>query len=119
MKTVAILLAALALSGCSTIQKYWPRAHDPVLVDAWVSVYMAVDAVRCSDANTGWAAAREPSQRLYLLADFRKDPQADNLRGLRDHVARMSQGGSVVFCQIGVKTAQSRLAAARSAWEGR
>ena len=119
MKNFAVFVAAVLLSGCSTIEKYWPRAHDPVLVDAWVSTYMAVDSVRCSDANTGWVKVKEPSQRLYLLADFRKDPQTDNLRGLRDHVEKMSQGGSVVFCQIGVKTAQARLAVAKTAWEGR
>jgi hypothetical protein len=31
----------------------------------------------------------------------------------------MSLGGSKVFCEIGKRTAEQRIEAARSAWEGR
>jgi hypothetical protein len=41
------------------------------------------------------------------------------MKGLKDHVDRMSKGGSKVFCDIGKKTALSRIEAANSAWKGR
>ena len=116
---LAILFSAVLLSGCSTISNLWPRAHDPVLVDRWVSVNIAVDAVNCDEKPTGWANVVTPADHLYQLAEFRSDPQSENLKGLWLHTQRMAQGGSRVFCELGKKTAKARLAAARSAWEGR
>jgi hypothetical protein len=119
MKTLIIMAALFLITGCSTIEKYWPRDHDPVLVNSWVSVKMALDAVDCGTQPTGWSAVTEHSQRLYLLSDFRSDPQTDNLRGLRDHSQKMAGTTNKTFCQLGKKTAEARLAAARTAWAGR
>lgn len=119
MRIITLLVTAVLLTGCSTVKKYWPRAHDPVLVSSWVDVKMAVDRVDCSQKDTGWSLAKDPAQRLYLLADFRADPQRDNLKGLRDHIDRMTQGGSKTFCELGKRTADARLSAAKTAWEGR
>jgi hypothetical protein len=114
---------AVLLSGCSTISdtvgKYWPRAHDPVLVDRWVTASMAVSAVDCSKPTGAWSAALPATEHLYLLAEFRKDPQTDNLRGLRDHVAKINTTANPKFCELGRSTARARLAAAQSAWQGR
>lgn len=107
------------LTGCSTIKKYWPRAHDPVLVEHWVEVQIAVDKVDCSLADTGWKDAVLPSQKLYMLANFREDPQSENLHGLWEHTKRMSKGGSKMFCEIGKNTANQRLKVTHEAWEGR
>jgi hypothetical protein len=119
MKKLILLSILVALTGCSTIKKYWPRAHDPVLVNEWVTTYMSIEAVDCSASPTGWKETVLPAQHLYLLADFRSDPQNENLKGLWDHTKRMSQGGSKMFCEIGKKTAFQRLDAAKTAWEGR
>lgn len=97
----------------------WPRAHDPVLVDRWVSANIAIGQVDCSASPTGWLNTIQPTEHLAQLAEFRRDPQAENLRGLARHSQRMSQGGSKVFCELGKKTAEQRLAVARTAWEGR
>jgi hypothetical protein len=61
----------------------------------------------------------EPTEHLAQLAEFRRDPQAQNLRGLAAHTVKMSEGGSKMFCELGKKTAAQRLAVARTAWEGR
>lgn len=119
MKIISVLITLMLLSGCSTIQKYWPRAHDPVLVDRWVSTEIAVRAVDCSTPTGAWTSAVSSSQHLYLLAEFRSDPQTDNLKGLWAHAQKMNVTTNKMFCEIGKKTAQARLAAARSAWEGR
>lgn len=118
MRTI-LLIACVALSGCTTIKQLWPRPHDPVLADRWVSVNIELAKVDCSKSPTGWGAVVEPADHLQQLAAFRSDPQSENLLGLYKHTVRMSQGGSKMFCEIGIKTAQARLNVARSAWEGR
>lgn len=119
MKHLLVALSIILLTGCSTIKKYWPRAHDPVLVDQWVTVSIAVSDVDCTAERTGWTNVVLPAQRLWMLADFREDPQTENLHGLLEHAKKMSKGGSKMFCEIGKNTANQRLQAARSAWEGR
>ncbi len=122
MRIITVLFLILGLSGCATVDKIkqmWPRAHDPVLVDRWVSVGLAVERVDCAATPTGWNDVVVPAEHLARLAEFRNDPQAKNLRGLADHAVRMSKGGSKMFCELGKKTADQRLAAAKSAWEGR
>lgn len=120
--TFTTLLLTAALTGCSSIewvQDRWPRAHDPVMVDNWVTVSLALDSVDCSQTPTGWAGVVYPAERLALYTEFRSDPQRTNMRGLSDHAIKMSKGGSKMFCELGIKTARSRLAQARTAWEGR
>ena len=122
MRGIILAAAVLALAGCSTIDRVrqmWPRAHDPVLVDRWVSANISVSQVDCAQTPTGWAMTVEPTEHLAQLAEFRRDPQAQNLRGLAAHTVKMSEGGSKMFCELGKKTAAQRLAVARTAWEGR
>jgi hypothetical protein len=122
MKIIALIMLTVVLSGCATvdrIKQLWPRDHDPVLVDRWVSVQMAIEQVNCDSQPTGWERVVEPADHLARLSAFRNDPQAKNLKGLADHARKMSQGGSKTFCNLGKKTADQRLAAAKSAWEGR
>lgn len=119
MRILLTLALAVAITGCANITKLWPRAHDPVLVDRWVSAEVAVTNVDCAAPTGAWLQAQTAAQHLYLLADFRKDPQADNLKGLWLHTQKMNTTTNRMFCEIGKRTAQARLAAARSAWEGR
>lgn len=119
MKTIITFAAVLLISGCSTVSKLWPRAHDPVLVDRWVSAQMAVSSVDCANPTGAWAQAIPAAQHLYLLAEFRSDPQTDNLRGLWTHTQKINTTTNRMFCELGKTTAQARLTAARSAWEGR
>jgi hypothetical protein len=118
-KLTATLLLALTLSGCSTIQKYWPRAHDPQMVRLWVDTQQSLTAVDCQSDPQGWAPVTQSADRLALYTEFRKDPQMTNMRGLATHAAKMNQGVSKTFCELGKRTAQLRLSAAQTAWEGR
>jgi hypothetical protein len=114
-----IFFALISLSGCAAVGKYWPRDHDPVLVDRWVTVDILVENVNCAVPEGAWAAVVPASQHLWRLAEFRSDPQTDNLKGLYDHAVKTNQSKNKTFCELGKKTAQARLAAARTAWEGR
>jgi hypothetical protein len=112
-----LLVAVIALSGCSTIKEYWPRPHDPVMFNQLVAVDLAVEKQNCE--NPTWIEVHPIADQLAKYTEWRQDPQATNLRGLEKHVERMSKGGSKTFCEIGKKTAKQRIDAAKSAWEGR
>lgn len=112
-----LIIAAITLTGCSTIKEYWPRPHDPVMFNNLVAVDIAVDKQDCE--KPAWAEAQPAAEQLARYAEWRRDPQAANLRGLEKHIERMSAGGSKGFCEFGKKTAKQRIEAAKSAWEGR
>ena len=122
MRRLYITFAVLLLSGCAAVQSLkdlWPKPYDPVLVDRWVAVSVAVSAVDCSKSPTGWADTVRPAEVLWTYADFKGEAQRENLLGLYKHTQRMTEGGSRMFCELGKKTARARLDAAKSAWEGR
>ena len=112
-----LLIAVLTLSGCSTIKEYWPRPHDPVMFNQLVAVDVAIEKQNCEKQS--WAEVHTIAEQLATYTEWRKDPQATNLRGLEKHVDRMNQGVSKTFCELGKKTAKQRINAAKTAWEGR
>jgi hypothetical protein len=113
MKHFIVAAAIVALSGCSLL----PRSHDPVMFDRLVVLDIEIKQINCESAD--WSSAVENSQVLAQAAEWRKDPQAENLDGLHKHTIRMSQGGSVTFCELGKTTAVSRIDATKTAWQGR
>lgn len=122
MKLAWALLIAVSLSGCAAVdwvKTRWPRAHDSQLVQSWVDVAQDLTSVDCSANPQGWAPVVKSTDRLALYAEFRKDPQAKNLRSLNDHAVKMSGGASRAFCELGKKSAWARLDVARTAWETR
>jgi hypothetical protein len=120
MKILVAVIVAFILNGCAavaTVQKYWPRKHDPVMFDHLVTLSISVEQVNCEKPD--WSNIVEVSNHLSRYSQWRGDPQADNLKGLLNHAERMSHGGSKMFCELGKKTATQRIEAAKSAWEGR
>ena len=113
MKLLVIPVLIAALSGCSLL----PRDHDPVMFNNLVTVDIQVDQVNCD--NPDWSSAVATSTQLARAAEWRGDPQSENLLGLQRHTERMSQGGSRTFCELGKRTAKGRITAAKTAWEGR
>jgi hypothetical protein len=112
-----LLVAVIALSGCSTIKEYWPRPHDPVMFNQLVTADIAILHQNC-DAPT-WNTVAPITEQLAKYSEWRNDPQTANLKGLHTHIERMGKGGSKAFCEIGKKTAHQRIEAAKSAWGGR
>jgi hypothetical protein len=119
-KILTGLVVVLALSGCATVEtvkKYWPRAHDPAMFGNLVELTLAISNVNCEQPD--WASAQALARQLATYTEWRRDPQADNIKGLYNHTERMGRGGSKAFCELGKKTAQQRIMAAKSAWETR
>lgn len=121
MKKLIIAISIMSLAGCSTIQetvqKYWPKNHDPVMFNQLIEIDIAVEKQSC-DSPT-WSTVSIKVEQLARYSEWRKDPQTTNIKGLLQHTHRMEQGGSKTFCEIGKKTAQQRIQAVRHAWEGR
>jgi hypothetical protein len=117
MKQLVLAVAVVALSGCSTIKEYWPRAHDAVLFDRLVTTDIAIEKVDCEHPD--WTAAQGNAEALARYAEWRNDPQTTNLKGLLAHTERMGKSTNKVFCELGKKTARQRIEAARTAWQGR
>jgi hypothetical protein len=120
MKKLILILSITALAGCSTIndiKKYWPKAHDPVMFNQLVAADLAIENQNCESPT--WKDVAPITAQLARYAEWRDDPQAENLKGLNAHVERMAKGGSKMFCEIGKKTGRQRIEAAKTAWEGR
>lgn len=119
-KLLTGLFIVVMLQGCASVavvKKYWPRDHDPVMFSNLVSLDIAIDNVNCEKPD--WSAAISSSKHLAQYAEWRKDPQSENILGLHKHLEKMGQGGSKVFCELGKKTSTQRINAVRSAWESR
>jgi hypothetical protein len=52
MKQIAIVFLALSLIGCSTVKKYWPRDHDPVMFNHLVELDRILEAVDCTGPDS-------------------------------------------------------------------
>lgn len=120
IKPLGIITAVLLLAGCSsidTVKKYWPRDHDPVMFNKLVQIQIDIKNVDCDNQN--WTESLKKTEELSVYTEWRGDPQKDNIKGLFEHVKRMNQGGSKVFCELGKKTSQQRIEATKNAWKGR
>jgi len=113
MKRLILVGVLSILAGCSLL----PRAHDPVMFGQLVTVDITIRKVDCDRPD--WTTAVIQTQHLAQYTEWRQDPQAENLAGLHRHAERMSAGGSKTFCELGKRTAAGRIAAAKTAWEGR
>ena len=121
MKKLLIAISIFSLVGCASIQdtvtKYWPRDHDPVLFGQLVEVELDIDKVNCELAD--WSKVVTKVEFISKYTEWRNDPQKDNINGLYNHVVKMNKGASKTFCELGKKTAQSRIEVTKNAWKGR
>lgn len=117
MKKILLIFAVVSLSGCSGLLNLLPRDHDPVMFNTLVVLDIEIKQVNCADPE--WNLAVSNAEILAQTAEWRGDPQAKNLKGLHQHVLKLNQGGSVTFCELGKRTAASRIDAAAAAWGGR
>lgn len=117
MKKTLLVFAVLSVSGCSSILNLLPRDHDPVMFNNLVVLDIEIKQINC--AAPDWNSAVSNAEILAQAAKWRSDPQAENLKGLHQHVRKLNQGSSVTFCELGKRTAARRIDAAAAAWGGR
>lgn len=124
MNKLLLGLILFLITGCSTIQssidtvkKYWPRDHDPVLFDKVVELHIAIENLNCEHPD--YSDLVPKSIRLTRYAELRNDPQAENLKGLENHIIKLRGNTNKIFCELGKKTAIQRLDVAINAWRKR
>jgi hypothetical protein len=116
-KSSVVITTAILLSGCSTIQKYWPRAHDPVMLSQLVALGQDIDAVDCKKPY--WHRVLRGAEHLDRYVALRQDPQQENIHALNLHVQKMSENANPTFCELGKKTAKRRIDTAGGIWGSR
>ena len=119
MKRLLLLLAVLALQGCSvmTVASLWPKPHDPVMFDQIVSVKVAVDKLSCDDKN--WTDAENKIHHLKIYTELRKDPQALSIGQLEEALGKAKASNNKMFCEGVVKINKTRIDTVIDAWRGR
>lgn len=117
MKYIIGIFLAISLSGCSTIEKYWPRDHDSALVSAFVNIDMSLDNVKCS-TKEGFDAVIEDADWLNRYATFRKDPQKDATKTLLENL-RKAKAGNEAACKRWVNLSKISMKVIQKSWEGR
>lgn len=116
-KIIAIISITLVLSGCSTIKKYWPRDHDPVMLSQLVTVDQEMDEINCK--KPVWYHVVSAADHLDRYVTLREDPQQSNIHALNLHIKKMSENTNPTFCDLGKNLAKQRIKAAATAWRGR
>ena len=117
MKKTILIASILLLSGCSTISKFWPRDHDPVMFNQLVSLDINIDKQDCLKPN--WVAIKQDAEQLARYTELRNDPQSTNIRKLQQHIVKLSESKNEVFCKLGKDVAKQRINAVSTAWKGR
>lgn len=117
MRTSLVLLAIFMLTSCSSIQKIWPKSNDPVMFDQLVTIDTAIEQQNCDNPN--WNETLVMVTHLAKYANWKDDPQEDNLIGLQELVDKLNQSTNKTFCRYGQNIARQRIEVIRSAWGGR
>jgi hypothetical protein len=118
--SIIILILLLHITGCSsieTIQKYWPKDHDPVMFDRALTISIAIDAIDCDKPE--FTDLIFKSHFLARYAELRRDPQAENLKGLHQHFEKLRSNPKKIFCTFGKTTAKERIAVVITSWSKR
>ena len=104
-------------SGVDTVKKYWPRDHDPVMFDKVVELNIALENLNCEQPD--YTEIIPKAIRLARYSELRNDPQAENMKGLENHLLKLKSNSNKVFCELGKKTAVQRINVAIQAWRKR
>lgn len=117
MKLVIALITVIALSGCSTIEKYWPRDHDPAMVTKYVDLEVKLTKVDCA-SKEGFDGAIKDADWLNRYLNFRGDPQKDSAKLILDNLQKASTS-SEAACKRWVNLTNINMNIVKKAWEGR
>lgn len=117
MKKIIIASLIVFLSGCSTIEKYWPRPHDSALVATYVNVEVSIENANCSTKD-GMDVAIKHADWLNRYATFRNDPQKDATKTLLENLQKAKAGNEAV-CNRWINLSKISMKVIKKSWEGR
>lgn len=117
-KLINSVLIVISLSGCTTVQKYWPRPHDPALAQAYISAKIGVDEIDCTD-KSDWSTVEYQARWLNEYARFRSDTQQESTQAIVDNLTKARVTASPKACEIWLNLVKQRLVVLDKAWSGR
>lgn len=120
MKTVAILVVSLVLSGCATVDKVkqlWPRPHDPALVSGYVELEQKLNKVDCLDKMTVNDALFR-ADWLNKYAFFREDPQMVTTNSIVINLNKAA-AAETVACKRWINLANINMKTLKQSWGSR
>jgi len=123
MRNLLIAISFMFLAGCST---FLPPKHDNIIFFEMVKIDIMMEGIPCPENMIPywlpWAVIAEDLQILVRYADWRHDPQLDNIIGMYNNAKKLSVPDVIktrAFCELSKKVARERIGALRHAWEGR
>ena len=115
-----ILITALFLPGCSTVDKVkemWPRPHDPVMVSAYVDLEKQLEGVSCKSKES-FDPAFNKADWLNRYAEFRGDPQRISTKAILENLEKAKKAPELV-CDRWVTLSKTRMKIIKESWSGR
>ena len=118
IKMINIILLAVMMTGCATIQKYWPRPHDPALAQSYVTTKLGIESISCDD-KTNWSNVEYQARWLQEYTEFRNDPQKESAAAVVINLKKAKDTSSEKACNIWLDLVKQRLVVLNKAWSGR
>lgn len=117
MKVLISFFIILTLTGCSTVQKYWPRDHDNALVSRYVDLEVKLQKADCSAKDTLNTAILD-ADWLSRYTQFRDDPQQNNVKLVLENLQKAANSTEAA-CKRWVSLTNVNMKVIKKAWEGR
>lgn len=122
MRRVAIILTLVTLVGCSTMSsltKFIPKKYDPAMGSLLVDLTLEVNDLDCiTSTEKTWDIALYDAKRLTAYAEFRNDPQSENVAAAEKNL-NSAKGKGKILCENYLKIAKTRLKIVDKAWSTR
>lgn len=120
MKKIFLVVSIFLLTGCSTVDKVkemWPRAHDPVMVGAYIDLEKHLEDISCKSKDSIEPASRK-ADWLNRYAEFRSEPQRVSTKAILDNLEKAKKAPELV-CDRWVTLSKTRMKIIKESWSGR
>jgi hypothetical protein len=116
MKKLLLIPLFVVLSGCAQI-KMMLVEHDPMLVNGWVEVNVALEKAECGKPET-WEPAKAAATKMNKYAQFRDEPHKENVKAIKENIDKASTS-SEGACKRWVNLTNTRMDILQKAWGNR
>ena len=120
MKKILVSVSILLLTGCSTVDKVkemWPRAHDPVMVGAYIDLERQLEDISCKSKESIDPVIYK-ADWLNRYAEFRGEPQRVSTKAILDNLEKAKKAPELV-CDRWVTLSKTRMKIIKESWSGR
>ena len=119
MKRLLIInILMMLLTGCtaiSSVRHALPREHDPALAYGFVTTKIEVSKLDCKDKSK-WERTIDGAIWLNSYAEFREDPQLENVKALVSDLNKANQAKTETSCKLWLDLANERIVVLNKVW---